>query len=245
MNFPTIGSVTNAVKTMELTKKWQSRKSELNQSGFIKDGATFEKSENDQKALSLLDRYKKEIADQRKQAAMSSIAAKMKSGQDLSPAELDYLKENAPEMYEEYMKIQKEREAYEKELEQCETKEDVRRVNTMKMNTFMNEAKSVMSSSMPREAKLQAMEKIQQRMAYIISDHAEFISSGEFQELPETRAEAEEEREKDEKRAGESPDEDDREEWEKLRDALNGLSERLQGDKKREEAAALSLRIML
>ncbi len=231
MNFPTIGSVTNAVKNMQLTQKWQQRKTEINQSGIVKDNSKFAKTEEEQNVLSMLDRYKKQIAEQREQAAMGGITAKLKSGQSLSPAELDYLKENAPELYEEYVKIQKEREAYEKELKKCETKEDVRRVNTMKMNSFMNEAKAVMSANMPSEAKLQAMEEIQQRMMYIINDHNEFISSSEFQSMPETRAEAEEEREQDEKRAAE-PSDEEQEDWEKLKDALKELSERLLGEEK-------------
>ncbi len=191
MNFPTIGSVTSAVKTMELTQKWQNRKSEINQSGIAKN--SFKGTDEDgQKVQSLIDRFKTDVADQKKQAAMSSITAKMKSGQDLSPAELEYLKENAPELYEEYLEIQAEREAYEKKLKECETKEEVRSVNAMEMNKFMNEAKAVMSSSMPKEAKLQAMEKIATRMNYIVNDSAKFIASDEFQQLPETRAEAEE-----------------------------------------------------
>ncbi len=240
MNFPTIGSVTSAVKTMELTQKWQNRKSEINQSGIAKN--SFKGTDEDgQKVQSLIDRFKTDVADQKKQAAMSSITAKMKSGQDLSPAELEYLKENAPELYEEYLEIKAEREAYEKKLKECETKEEVRSVNAMEMNKFMNEAKAVMSSSMPKEAKLQAMEKIATRMNYIVNDSAKFIASDEFQQLPETRAEAEAESEKDDRTAESSGEEKPLEDMEKLKEELKRLTEGLGGDEKRAdngEAAA-------
>ncbi len=233
MYFPTIGRVSSAVKTMELTQKWHKRKSEINRSGII-NNKTKSADEDGQKVQSLIDRFKTEVADQRKQAAMSSISAKMKSGQDLSPAELEYLKENAPELYEEYVKIQAEREAYEKKLKECETQEEVRSVNAMEMNKFMNEAKAVMSSSIPKEAKLAAMEKIQTRMSYIINDSVKFIASEEFQQLPETRAEAEEERDKDDRKAAEEPGEENPlEDMEKLKEALKRLTESLSGDEKR------------
>ncbi len=235
MNFPIIGSVSSAVKTMELTNKWQNRKSEINQSGIIKDSSKFAKNEDEAKVLSMLDRYKKDIAEQREQAAMSSIMAKMKSGQDLSPSELEYLKENAPELYEEYMEIQAEREAYEEKLKGCETKEEVRGVNAMEMNKFMNEAKAVMSSSMPEEAKLAAMEKIQTRMNYIVNDCAKFIASEAFQQLPETRADIEEDRENEESAEKSAGEDTSIEDTEKLKEALKQLTESLNGDKKRAE----------
>lgn len=236
MQFPMIGNISSAIKTMELTQKWMKKKDEIGPGGLSEkntiSSSSLHKKEQDQAALNMIETFKKQVEDQRKSGAINEISSKMKAGQDLTPAELDYLKENAPDLYEKYMEIQKERDQYKKELDRCRTKEDVRNLNSRKMNQFMNETKSVMNSSMPRDAKLAAIQDIQMRTQYICNDHAKFVGSAAYEELPENREELEEEREKDDerKKVGDS-DEDMLEKMEQLKDALDRLTDKLKEER--------------
>lgn len=170
MQIPVMGTVSSLVRNLSLEKKWELKKKELGKSN----------QENSQIAA-----YKQQVADLRKSQAISSIEAKMKSGIPLSGADMEYLRLNAPTLYEKAQAIQKEREQYRKELESCRTKEDVEKLKTRKLQQYVAEAKAVMSSSIPAEKKKEKMEEIGMRMATVMDEHANFTQSSEYASLPD------------------------------------------------------------
>lgn len=173
MNFMTIGTVSGFVKNLTLDMKWQERKQKIN-------------DRQDQQLSPEAANIKKWSEDQRRSQAVSSIHGKMLSGAPLSNDELNYLRANCPDLYEKAMQIQREREAYKKELSNCKSKEDVEKLSQRKMNEFINEAKSIITNpNIPKAKKAVMLEFITMRMNAVMNDHAEFIKSPGYQRLPE------------------------------------------------------------
>jgi hypothetical protein len=180
-NIGSIGTISTYVKNMTLEKKWQERK----KNPFMPKG-------NENSSLSVYASYKKQIEDSQKQWRIYSIVSKLKSGMKLSGSDMEYLKTHAPALYEEAVKIEKEREEYRRELEQCRTKEEVQRLNTQKMQQYLSEAKAISNSNIPAEKKQEMLDVICMRMAAIRNEHNEFIQTPEYQMLPSEYEEDEE-----------------------------------------------------
>lgn len=64
---------------------------------------------------------------------VAKITSKLELGAELSDKELEYLKINAPALYEEAMKIKLERTLYKEALESCQTKEQAGQLHMIKM----------------------------------------------------------------------------------------------------------------
>ena len=116
---------------------------------------------------------------------MSAISSKLKSGSELSPAEIEYLQKNSPELYKEYLEIQAEKKAYEDQLKNCKTKEEVDRLKINKMNGILAQAKSVLNNpNIPKGKKLEMAEKFLMKASGIQDVHMKFVESGRYAELP-------------------------------------------------------------
>lgn len=164
-----IGNIARYVRNMKLEKKWEERKVNPYLAKGLNPAGT-----------SLVNQDSEEAKSQK----LQSIAGKMKAGQRLSKAELDYLRENAPDVYDKAVKIEKERKAYEKRLKKCKTKDEVMRVNAQKLQQFGAEMKGIMQSSMSKGEKEAAMEDLGMRVMAILNEHNEFVKSPAFEKLP-------------------------------------------------------------
>jgi len=116
---------------------------------------------------------------------MSSIETALRTGRRLSQAEFDFLKEHAPELYTKAREIERERDAYRRELENARSKEEVSRIHMRRAMQFATEAQMVMRSDKPQAEKLAAMESIFMRMVAIFDEHRNFVQSRRFMELPD------------------------------------------------------------
>ena len=140
----------------------------------------------------------------RKNDTMNSISGKLRSGQELTPEEVRYLQKNNPALYQEYQEIRSEKEAYERGLKNCKTKEDVERFKINKMNGYLSQAKSVMNNpNIPKGQKKALMEKILGKTMGIEKVHMKFVASGGYAALPTDEEFAEEKKRKN-AQAGES-----------------------------------------
>lgn len=165
------GSVYNSLKMMKLNIQWQQRKENPN----------LPKKDEDPQMQML----RRSAEDVRKSNITASLDGKLKAGLELTNEELAYLKENNPQMYQEAMEIRRERKAYEKQLKSCKTKEDVDRLNTQKLQSFMAQVKSIKGSNLSRGEKKAQLEKILKRMMAIQNEHQRFTRSIQYQQLPE------------------------------------------------------------
>lgn len=185
MSFWSTTSIHNTMKIKAMDMKWQERKKDpfmpkKENSGISDDIA----------------RLRQQVEDTKKSSSLMAIDAKLKAGMELTDKEVQYLKENSPELYEEYMEIKRERAEYKEKLRQCKTKEEVQRLNDSKMNEFFSTTKAISSNAnIPSAEKKAQLEKIQRRMMAIMNEHFKFLSSDQYAKLP-TEEEIDEEKKK-------------------------------------------------
>jgi len=129
--------------------------------------------------------YKEDIEKMNKNNQMSSIDTKLKSGGELTPEEIEYLKKNNPDTYREYQEVKLEKETYKRQLKSCKTKEEVEKLKLNKMGNFMAEAKSIVDNPViPKDKKRALMEKLLKKTMSVQEAHLRFTKTEKYQNLP-------------------------------------------------------------
>lgn len=200
MNIEMMCSMNTCTQTMKLQMKWQQRKSS---GDYLTKGYSGTKeSQKDQELQDPQSRLLESMKPDESASMRQQISTKMMAGKRLSSAEMEYLKENDPQTYQKARTIEMEREAYERRLKQCRTKEEVQRVKFSQAASSLATVKNVESNpSIPKGQKLALiMQELHKFNAMSDTDRA-YMQSKDYQSLP-TEAEkrkAEEELEKAEK----------------------------------------------
>lgn len=200
MNIAMMCSMNTCTQTMKLQMKWQQRKSS---GDYLTKGYSGTKeSQKDQELQDPQSRLLESMKPDESASMRQQISTKMMAGKRLSSAEMEYLKENDPQTYQKARTIEMEREAYERRLKQCRTKEEVQRVKFSQAASSLATVKNVESNpSIPKGQKLALiMQELHKFNAMSDTDRA-YMQSRDYQSLP-TEAEkrkAEEELEKAEK----------------------------------------------
>lgn len=183
---PIAGTIRNAVKLSDLDSKWQQKKKASKKLA----------NELDPEARQLA-KYQEDIRSMQEGNQLSSLMTKLKSGADLSSEEIEYLKKNNPQLYKEYMDTQAEKKAYEKQLKNCKTKEDVGRLKLTKLSSFMSQCKAIKSNpNIPKGQKVGLLQKILWKTAAFQKVYLEFVKSVQYNALPTEAEEAEKAEEK-------------------------------------------------
>ena len=123
MNIAMMCSMNTYTQTMKMQMKWQQKKASGNYTARSDSAAKETTEKKDIQTRLLEDMQNNSSANMKQQ-----ISTKMMAGKRLSSAEMEYLKENDPQTYQKARAIEMEREAYERRLKQCRTKEEVQRV---------------------------------------------------------------------------------------------------------------------
>ena len=200
MNIAMMCSMNTCTQTMKLQMKWQQRKSS---GDYLTKGYSGTKeSQKDQELQDPQSRLLESMKPDESASMRQQISTKMMAGKRLSSAEMEYLKENDPQTYQKARTIEMEREAYERRLKQCRTKEELQRVKFSQAASSLATVKNVESNpSIPKGQKLALiMQELHKFNAMSDTDRA-YMQSKDYQSLP-TEAEkrkAEEELEKAEK----------------------------------------------
>lgn len=105
------------------------------------------------------------------QSHSESLRAKLKSGQELTPDELEYLRNHDPDLYGKAVKAAQERKAYESSMRQSRTKSEL---NTLHNQTLARILK-VYKHGDPEEAMMQ--------VSAIQDAHRKFMQSDEYAAL--------------------------------------------------------------
>ena len=150
--FTMAGTIKNSVRMAALDQKWQQKKNSFGQ---------------DKKKLAEMTAEERQLQDFREQAEQmrksqkhANIDAKLAAGEELTPEEIEYLRQNNPQALKDYEDTQKERESYKRALRNCRTKEEVERLKYTKMGQFMAEAKKISSNAcIPTEEEAREAEK--------------------------------------------------------------------------------------
>ncbi|MBE6853290.1 MAG: hypothetical protein E7505_07410 [Ruminococcus sp.] len=171
MNFFAMGTVHNFSKQFEIQKKWEVKKKTGNfdfdpDKKHINDWFENERENNSDKTL-------------------KSITAKIEKGEELSSYEKQYLKANNPDLYRKVLHSEYEKKSFEKELEQCRTKEEVENVKFAHTAASFSALKSVQSDpNIPESAKLQFSLEELGKLKCREHIFAKFVKSGKYDELP-------------------------------------------------------------
>lgn len=112
------------------------------------------------------------------------LETKLKCGERLTDEELEFLKENSPELYEKAVKVLAERESYRKAIESCRTKEDVAAVHSRRVQGFFNETQNVQRMDIGINKKRELAEFIGMKLAGVMAEYREYTNTDEYKELP-------------------------------------------------------------
>lgn len=168
------GTIRNTVMLQQMDNKWQQKKTNL--------GKKQSEMTEEERLLRDLQEQAESI---RTGNTYAKIDAKIKAGGTLTAEEVKYLRENYPQALENYEEIQREKEAYERQLKNCKTKEDVEKVKVQKLGGFMAEAKKISSNPyIGKSQKCALLGKILAKVTAVSKVHYEFTKSLRYQSLP-------------------------------------------------------------
>lgn len=201
-----------------LDQKWQQKKNSFGQDKKKLTEMTAEERQ--------LQDFREQAEQMRKSQKHANIDAKLAAGEELTPEEIEYLRQNNPQALKDYEDTQKERESYKRALRNCRTKEEVERLKYTKMGQFMAEAKKISSNAcIPKGKKVALLKRILQQATAVEDEHREFLKTSRYASLPteEEAREAEkaekEQREAENIGADETEDVGDAENAEDVRDS--------------------------
>lgn len=190
------GRVGDYTRLAVMENKWQQRKKEITKTLKEKYGSS-EKLNDVMQRL----HYQEELEQIRERSRQSELYGKIQSGAALTPDEIEYLKQKNPKAYQAYKEAKMEEKAYEKQLESCDTKEDVEKLENVKMGEFLSQVKEVADNpKIPKGEKLALIEKIHAKAERVRKVHDHFVQSLAYASLPteEEKEEAEKRKSRDE-----------------------------------------------
>ena len=209
--FTMAGTIKRSVRMAALDQKWQQKKNSFGQ---------------DKKKLAEMTAEERQLQDFREQAEQmrksqkhANIDAKLAAGEELTPEEIEYLRQNNPQALKDYEDTQRERESYTRALRNCRTKEEVERLKYTKMGQFMAEAKKISSNAcIPKGKKVALLKRILQQATAVEDEHKEFLKTSRYASLPTEEEAREAEKAEKEQREAETTGADETENTEEVKD---------------------------
>lgn len=206
INFESITTLTNYIRTNEMTQKWTMKK----KSGDMTADGTMSVSEAWRQKKNAEDRKLMEgivpdLNKQKENDRMNAIRTKMGSGQELTEEELKLLKEKDPYAYQAEMERRQSLKAYKQKLANARTKEEFQRIRMSQAASHLARLNSVKNDPViPDEAKLAVYTDITARVKAERNIEQKFAESGAYDRLPTEREKAEAEKAAEEKLSGEA-----------------------------------------
>ena len=117
------GTISSSVKLACLELKWEQKKAE--------SFNAMKKQENLTPEERMIIEYKEDFAKMQENSKMQAISSKISSGRELTDEEITYLQRKNPQLLSQYREVVAEKEAYEKKLKSCRSKEDVEKLGIM------------------------------------------------------------------------------------------------------------------
>lgn len=204
MNFMAMGTINSYAKNYEQSIKINQQMRDFKKTD---DSSETEKTQDGQ----MLEILKSQAEGDEKASKIGSLDAKLKSGQALTKEELEYLKKEMPELYEEAKIVEAEREAYEQKLKNAKSKDDVEKIQQEKTIEFHSKVKNTMNNPyLTDEKKYRIMMTIQSSLSAVTDSHNKFLSSEQYSKLPrEDEMKTEKNRENKRKDNEDTPQEKD------------------------------------
>ena len=223
------GTIKNAVKLQFLENKWQQKKNDINAKKPIKEMTQEER---------MLADFQKQVEKERESNLHADLYNKLKSGGKLTSEEISYLEQNDPEALRKYREDQAEKVAYERELKNCKTKDEVDRVKMNKLGNFAAQAKKITTDPyIPLDKKVELMNQLNDKLCRVNQAHMEFLDSQQYRDMP-TEAELSEERTEE---ITEMQEDMQEEVMDSISDADGDIEEKVASDNESEELAETNL----
>lgn len=209
--FTMAGTIKRSVRMATLDQKWQQKKNSFGQDKKKLTEMTAEERQ--------LQDFREQAEQMRKSQKHANIDAKLAAGEELTPEEIEYLRQNNPQALKDYEDTQKERERYKRALRNCRTKEEVERLKYTKMGQFMAEAKKISSNAcIPKGKKVALLKRILQQATAVEDEHREFLKTSRYASLPTEEEAREAEKAEKEQREAETTGADETENTEEVKD---------------------------
>lgn len=209
--FTMAGTIKRSVRMAALDQKWQQKKNSFGQNKKKLTEMTAEERQ--------LQDFREQAEQMRKSQKHANIDAKLAAGEELTPEEIEYLRQNNPQALKDYEDTQKERENYKRALRNCRTKEEVERLKYTKMGQFMAEAKKISSNAcIPKGKKVALLKRILQQATAVEDEHKEFLKTSRYASLPTEEEAREAEKAEKEQREAETTGADETENTEEVKD---------------------------
>ena len=223
------GTIKNAVKLQFLENKWQQKKYDINTKKPIKEMTQEER---------MLADFQKQVEKERESNLHADLYNKLKSGGKLTSEEISYLEQNDPEALRKYREDQAEKKAYERELKNCKTKDEVDRVKMNKLGNFAAQAKKITTDPyIPLDKKVELMNQLNDKLCRVNQAHMEFLDSQQYRDMP-TEAELSKERTEE---ITEMQEDMQEEVMDSISDADSDIEEKVASDNESEELAETNL----
>ena len=223
------GTIKNVVKLQFLENKWQQKKNDINAKKPIKEMTQEER---------MLADFQKQVEKERESNLHADLYNKLKSGGKLTSEEISYLEQNDPEALRKYREDQAEKVAYERELKNCKTKDEVDRVKMNKLGNFAAQAKKITTDPyIPLDKKVELMNQLNDKLCRVNQAHMEFLDSQQYRDMP-TEAELSEERTEE---ITEIQADMQEEVMDSISDADSDIEEKVASDNESEELAETNL----
>lgn len=209
--FTMAGTIKRSVRMAALDQKWQQKKNSFGQDKKKLTEVTAEERQ--------LQDFREQAEQMRKSQKHANIDAKLAAGEELTPEEIEYLRQNNPQALKDYEDTQRERENYKRALRNCRTKEEVERLKYTKMGQFMAEAKKISSNAcIPKGKKVALLKRILQQATAVEDEHKEFLKTSRYASLPTEEEAREAEKAEKEQREAETTGADETENTEEVKD---------------------------
>lgn len=209
--FTMAGTIKRSVRMAALDQKWQQKKNSFGQDKKKLTEMTAEERQ--------LQDFREQAEQMRKSQKHANIDAKLAAGEELTPEEIEYLRQNNPQALKDYEDTQRERENYKRALRNCRTKEEVERLKCTKMGQFMAEAKKISSNAcIPKGKKVALLKRILQQATAVEDEHKEFLKTSRYASLPTEEEAREAEKAEKEQREAETTGADETENTEEVKD---------------------------
>lgn len=170
------GTIKSTVKLQMLDTKWQQKKNEINSNKSQTEMTAEERT---------IAQFQEQIDKERESNSHAETYNKLATGGKLTSEEISYLQEHDPEALAKYREAQAEQKAYENELKNCKTKDEVERVKMNRMGNFAAEAKKISNDPyIPLDKKLELMNQLNNEVCLVNEAHQEFVKSNQYRDMP-------------------------------------------------------------
>ena len=179
MDFTSINSVNNYIKSIDMQQQWQQKQKTGNY------------AENKKSVDEWVEEQKKKLAENQeeqnknKDKTLNGIRNKLSSGQKLTSSEMRYLQVNDPVSYANAQSVSTARAVYQRQLLTCRTKEDIHRFKMIHVASALSEYNSIKNDhNMSAEEKAEAIANVRNKMSAVEKETSEFVRSGDYAALP-------------------------------------------------------------